>query len=1449
LQSPKCIKLKLFFFLLFIACSNSLFGQWNHIPSGNNYSLSFVKIDEASGTCIAGGTNFLTSADAGLTWTTVNSPIYVNIYSVAAAVIVSNSTFVLADNSNGYYKMWRTTNGGSTWTGYTQSNGIIRDMASNGSVILAVGDAGLIKKSVDNGATWTTVSSPIYTNFKTVEWDAASNTWVLGGGIRRMISTNSNPTSFTYTTLPYTISDLNFNNGHLVETRTFTNNTQSVVLYDASGAVISETPSNSILIRDPFYVSTNKIVSNNYYNFYETHPDQTTMFQYVDTLISNSQLNGVQINSMDFCSTYGLAVGASGGIARYDMSATSDLLLPATFNFNTSNPCAGTSVMATPEYLGGESFQWYLDSVPVSANDTLIFNQPANGLTHSVTLELTYNGNTTTYTQSITSTPPPTFPTFGVNVDTTLCYLDQVKFYFTGVTATPAQNFKVRLLRNGLVVSDTMDFNYGINYIPGPFLSEDDTIQLQLFKTISCGTFFQTVDYHFHVGPNLTIFQLVSADSGICQANSQLHFSLANTIPGASYSFNYVLTGGGSPYNANFDTFTGIGSDTLDFNYNAANFYNTQDYNHPLIYEHPNYTQSISFNASLNGCSVSAIPVFNFDLLYTDAVFSIRNESYFPGDTVRFDNVLQCDNFSWNIFPSIPLMSNLSDSIPTLIPSASGLYTLQLAVESRYGCVDTITQRLIVADAIINNTDVACYAAKLPAMAIIGSKISSKGNFYDFGYFNYCCPYRTGFALRKLDQNGNLLWDKNNSQSYTGATMICAMDIDANENVYAVMYIRDTYFNYELIDYSNEINGSTYLVQWDSLGNMLKAKRIGSKSVFMDLVVHNDRILLGSYSGIASYDLNFNYMGVTPISGYNYFMSDTYGSNEDAINQWRWNPNKLKLEKLANGKVAVVARVNHVTMTFGSSITLSPALPCNSGYIPDCSKYTFVAIYDPNIGFTDAAKVFESELFTSAIDVSSDKESNIYLITNDYYNGYNGDYEIGKTTFFDSIIQLGTKMQVKKSFLAKINSYLEPVWIKETSAINGYISCAKESEELVLSGAVYSDFYIGAGNDFKRMSGKNEDSIDYNPISNINGDNFTTSLYEPFWVKLDLNGNPINGKMIGKAGFGDNLSMTSRTSNVVSPCGDIYLSHQDKMVDGFSTVPYTYNPNQNQLDFDGQSYLADSTLVFKFSSSTNCSDECTFFQFNGDDIQGSCSVDTVTIPVNFVYGIDSVEYDLLANGSIIESGYLQFNAYQLALPLPGASAQYSVVLHPTSQTSDTVLLNGFVQPIVPDLQSSYSVACGEELVLSVSNVVFNTSNWLHNQGVIDPAFTSTYTNSDFIIGDTTSYSVSTIDSNGCSASSSFNIIYCYDLGLNEQATSDFQLFPNPATDAITIVTSNVNWSELSINITDTRGNKIGTYKLDNVATRIPVQNLSSGLYFIQINSQSGVMNTIPFTKE
>lgn len=1424
---------KSFVVSLVICLTHFAHAQWNHIPSGDNYSLAFVRIDEASGTCIAGGTNFLKSSDHGLTWSTITSSTFLSIYGVNAAVIVSPTSYILSDNSNGYYRIWRTTNSGSSWTSYTQSNGKIRDMAYNGTVILAVGDAGLIRKSVNGGATWTSVSGPIYTNYKTVEWDEGNNTWVLGGEIRRVTSSNPDPTSFTATTLPYTITDLTYNNGHLVETRKFTNNTQSVVVYDNAGAVLSETPSNSIEIKDAFCISSNKLVSNNNYYFYEIQPDIDNIYQYVDTLISNSMTSGVGINSMDFCSTYGLAVGASGGIARYDMNATPDLLLPATFNFDITAPCAGTPVIATPEYSGGDSFQWYLDGVPVSTNDTLFFNQPANGNIHEVTLELTYGGNTTSHTEQISSTPPPVFPTFGVNVDTTLCYLDQVKFYFTGVTATPAQNFKVRLLRNGVVVSDTMNFNVGINYIPGPALSEDDTIQLQLFKTISCGTFYQTADYHFHVTPNLTTFQLISADSGVCQPNSPFQFSLANTVPGANYSLNFH-TVGNSVYHSNFASFTGAGADTLDFSYNSSNFFDMYEYTdfNLQVYEHPNDPEYLSFSASYNGCSVSSVPLFNIDLLYTNANFSIRNASYFPGDTVKFTRVLTCDNFAWDISPAVPVMENLNDSIPVFIPASAGVYIIKETVQSRLGCIDTLTQRLIVADPVASPQDQICYTAKLPAMALLGSKISSKGNYYDFGYFSQnCCPFRTGFALRKLDANGNLLWDKNNLNGPNAGeiSLITAMDIDPDENVYAIIYTGYNLFQFELIDYSGEIDGTAFLVKWDAQGNMLQVKKLW-KTIFSDLVILDDRVLISYFGGIYAYDLDFNLINSYPHTG-TVYNTTGYGSGEDAIDSWNWIPNKMKMEKLANGKVVMVGWTHHYTTTFGS-LTLSPSFPCSGAY---CSEYVYAAIFDPEVGFTNAAVIFEGEDRLLIEDICSDNESNIYLLTKNNFSRL-------QTSYFDSIIPYDTHFN--KAYLAKVNSDLEPVWLKETSANNGSISCAKESEELVLSGTAFSDFYIGSGTDFKRMAGKNEDLMIYYNSTDYQG----LQLHEPFLVKLDLNGNPIYGRMTGGHGSGESpLGYSVHSWNAVSPCGDIYLTHQDRPA--YNVPLYTYNPTQNELEIDGQTYLADSTLVFKFSSTTACQDECTFFQMSGNDIQGFCNPDTIGIPVNFVYGIDSMQYDLLINGTLIESGYLQFEGFSLTLPLPGNSTAYSVVIYPPNQAADTIQITGISQPVVPTLQSEYAVPCGDQLQLSVSNAIFSSSAWSHNQGVIDTNLTTTYTLSDFIAGDTVSYSVNTIDQNGCSASASFNIVYCYDLGLEDLYDSNFLLFPNPSSDVIYLVTENGDLNGLTADIVDILGNLIASYHTEEVKVGIPVQQLPDGYYFLRVRSHNSVLHTIPFTKE
>ncbi len=74
------------------------------------------------------------------------------------------------------------------------------------------------------------------------------------------------------------------------------------------------------------------------------------------------------------------------------------------------------------------------------------------------------------------------------------------------------------------------------------------------------------------------------------------------------------------------------------------------------------------------------------------------------------------------------------------------------------------------------------------------------------------------------------------------------------------------------------------------------------------------------------------------------------------------------------------------------------------------------------------------------------------------------------------------------------------------------------------------------------------------------------------------------------------------------------------------------------------------------------------------------------------------------------------------------------------------------------------------------------------------------------------------------------------LGVNENLTSVFSTYPNPANDVINLVNA-TNVGIESISISDINGRTVKT--VDVVGSQINVSDLNSGIYFLNINSAAG----------
>jgi hypothetical protein len=136
-----------------------------------------------------------------------------------------------------------------------------------------------------------------------------------------------------------------------------------------------------------------------------------------------------------------------------------------------------------------------------------------------------------------------------------------------------------------------------------------------------------------------------------------------------------------------------------------------------------------------------------------------------------------------------------------------------------------------------------------------------------------------------------------------------------------------------------------------------------------------------------------------------------------------------------------------------------------------------------------------------------------------------------------------------------------------------------------------------------------------------------------------------------------------------------------------------------------------------------------------------------------------------------------------------------------------------------------SPAGGTYSGISVSNNAFNTSI-----GVGTYPITYSYTNN-----------------NNCSASSlnDLTVIECSNVGLSEEITGNFLLYPNPANDNLILEASN-DLLGREYNIFDFSGRIIIQGKINTLTQKIEITNISNGSYLFEIENAS--KNSIKFVK-
>jgi hypothetical protein len=97
------------------------------------------------------------------------------------------------------------------------------------------------------------------------------------------------------------------------------------------------------------------------------------------------------------------------------------------------------------------------------------------------------------------------------------------------------------------------------------------------------------------------------------------------------------------------------------------------------------------------------------------------------------------------------------------------------------------------------------------------------------------------------------------------------------------------------------------------------------------------------------------------------------------------------------------------------------------------------------------------------------------------------------------------------------------------------------------------------------------------------------------------------------------------------------------------------------------------------------------------------------------------------------------------------------------------------------------------------------------------------------------------DANGCTNTTTDNIVVDLCTGLNEVATQEQVLvFPNPFADRISIVSG----TPQQVTVFNAMGIMVGQLQLNENTTLVDLGHLSTGVYFIQLNLTPGTIKLI-----
>jgi hypothetical protein len=1483
--------------LLISTCS---IAQFTSIQQNITNSFEFVEISEVNNTAIIGGVRVSKSTDSGITWTEMSLGglgMPFTLYTYQEASIISPTVFCLIgkDNINQKGIIIRTNDGGATWVNVLEtangSTDYIEDIHYNGSVAIATSDGG-IYRSADAGLSWTWISFVGTSDVTQVQYNQNTGIWLAERDYFNMHKSFDNGLTWTNQNVTFPGSGLvtqieNDGNNFLI------NKSQGagfggLVVMDNNYSfldTITYTPfyTFSIAIEKAYFLPSNNVVASSYALFYNIDTTSGEFFYYDHNLVEAGGTNLVETRDFELGQTYGIAVGAFGGVSRFDMSLPADLYLPPTFSFNTVN-CPGDTIIGAADFAYADSTLWYYDGAEVFNGVNLNYTTPTNVFgQHTIVMETWVDGNSkSSDTSYVNFSPLNSPPLFAFPGDTTICFDNNIYIpvdYLTGgVGSTSVSIWN----DNQLVVSTTTGYN-SLGFVANN-VTDPDTLLLISTNQQLCGTTYDSISMIVSPTDDLSDdFNLLSFNNTICVDESPI-LPLSNID--STYTYDITNSTGW------FSSYTGSNNDSLTIIGPGTSYYFGMPSSSIATY-------SISISDT-NGCSQGAFGLASVIIKNPKTEFISYAPSYYPNDTLNLILNQGSANPLWTVEVSSGLtVINPTNINPIIFGDTTGFFTITLTNEPIPNCIDSTSQIILYADTLSTDVIDTCWTKKVANIyKVHNTKFDSDGNIYTIAsYRGFQWESKPVFQLTKRNPIGDIIWEKTGPvlNFYHKKAVLTDIDFDDNGDLYCLFTISgESTYLYELISFTDpgafEYSRS-YLVKIDGqTGDMISSQEISAMPEFSNYPNHNTYdifvdgnliyfTLAQSYSIIfccvntnGNYVSSYSFTGTLQprinflkLSGSNHTAQDCYVTPQ--------------FEKLANGDIAVLGYIGIWGGNAGQ-ISYAGNYLYELGAAPESS--ILGAKYDPYSGLSDFKRLAKVPTGIDNFNFGTDQNSNITFATS-WSNGLQYSAYIG-----DSLMPLE-----RGSAVFQVNSNFDQNWL----SIGNYsvfqeVDIAKSTGEIFVTGRANNNMALMT-NGVSAMMGA------YTPVINP-----YPGEYDFFQIRMNSSGMPLYGEFYDVGGLSSSYSYVpfiwqqSQSSVLVTPCGEVY-STINRMFDEVLTDTLF-------LENDGHEYMLDSSIIIK--QSNNCSQgNCQFVCLSQDTLFYCENSNSIFVPTNGSFNVDSISYYLMANGIIIDSNTVTSNnqgfnvpvssqnpSYEVAVYLPIIDTVFVVTIVATlpSYTFDSVICDGQSQvlvgnpvtndfewnsglvsgniysinpldyvmglneidvsstdlngcttldtleflvntPIVPTFAPSYYLNCNDQLIVAFNDSDYTSESWYVNFILT----TNLFDQSNLVLG-VNNVSVNLVDTNGCDINHQFVINYC-SASIEEINTFKPIISPNPTSGNIVIDGKGLNDSVL-FTVESSNGKLIESRAIDLSDSFSYDLIATPGTYFITIRNEKYV---------